>query len=198
MKCTHPTLLFGIFFFIIISCSVAEFPLKTSTWTKTELFFGLSIQNDLGNGTISTSVISYDEFEQFVEEYVTPVFPDGLTYLNSSGQWLSSSGVLVTEPSIYMIVYYEDSSVNEESIQQIVQNYMEIYNQEAVLYSFIAAIVCTTPNYCLSSENTYHSPYTLVAFLLSIFNSVLFIILFIIVGIFFYRKKGKENHSLLT
>ena len=194
MRAAGPLLLFCLCLAFSTMCA-GKYPLKLSTWSKTEMFFGLSVQRDLGNGTIEESLITYSEFQHFVDDYVTPVFPDGLTYLNASGQWLSSTGVLVTEPSIYMIVYYEDSSVNEESIQQIVQTYMSIYHPEAVLYSFIPARVCTTPNFFLSSEETYRSPYTGVALTLAIVNSIA-IICAITLTVYYYRTLRKQYRQL--
>ena len=175
------------FLFLLFSFACCFHSLSVSNWAKGELFFGLSIQTEV-NGTLQDGVISYEEFDSFIDEYITPVFPDGLTYLNASGQWLSQSGNLVVEPSIYMIIYYENNADNEENIQQIVQSYMDLYQQEAVLYTSMVSTVCTTPQDCLSEQQTYHSTLSILALCLALFNTFLIILVVFVL----YRSKKKR------
>lgn len=61
--------------------------LTVSDWARTELYYGLSMEvND------TNVVITDDEFEQYLAEVVTPLFPDGLTVFDTTGQWLNSDG----------------------------------------------------------------------------------------------------------
>ena len=92
-----------------------------STWVKTELYFGLSYVNSTtgdteevtieglffhlqkkeillcGLQTSGASILhSFSEFNQFVSDVVTPLYPDGLTLLPGKGQWQSlDSGQII-------------------------------------------------------------------------------------------------------
>src|SRR5262245_52255852 len=65
-------------------------PVGVETWIRTELYFGLSIP--AGPDGAASSQISERDWEQFVDEEISPRFPDGLTILQVGGQWRSRPG----------------------------------------------------------------------------------------------------------
>src|SRR5690242_10421816 len=66
--------------------------LKTSEkFIRTELYFGRNIPT---GGTVSES-----DWQKFVDEVVTPRFPDGLTVLDADGQWRGKDGSIAREES---------------------------------------------------------------------------------------------------
>jgi len=60
-------------------------------WRRTELYFGSQKPDG--------SVVTEAEFEQFVDDVITPRFPDRLTLLTGYGQFRNASNVIVEEQS---------------------------------------------------------------------------------------------------
>jgi hypothetical protein len=102
-----------------------EDKLGGSIWSRTELYFGLSRADGPD--------ITDDEFEQFLDDVVTPRFPDGLTLLTGDGQFRGSSGVVVKERSKLLILFYPWSNAANRSIERIRTLYKNEFDQEAVL-----------------------------------------------------------------
>ena len=94
---------------------------------ETLLIFGLSKPD---GGTITE-----EEWQNFVDTYVTPVLSEGLSIINSDGQWMMQSGELIKEDSRIIILLYDDESSTEvdEDIERIKETYKRLFNQEAVL-----------------------------------------------------------------
>jgi hypothetical protein len=97
-----------------------------------ELCAGADLLRDKPDG----SEVTTEEFQQFVDEkVVTPRFSDGLTLLMGLGQFRGSSGVIVQERSMLLILLYpvetrQDSSMK---IEQIREAYKQLSQQESVL-----------------------------------------------------------------
>ena len=95
-------------------------------WNRTELYFG----SEKPDG----SDVTDRQFRAFVDEYVTPRFPDGLTLLTGFGQFRNSSNVIVKERSRVLILLYprNDRDAHHE-IEEIRAIYKEQFQQESVL-----------------------------------------------------------------
>lgn len=93
---------------------------------RTELYFGTEKPDG--------SEVTEQEFEDFVDDKVTPKFPDGLTVLAGDGQFRGSDGVTVEERSFVLILLYppKDKEANGE-IEQIRTDYKTDFDQESVL-----------------------------------------------------------------
>ena len=95
-------------------------------WARTELFFG-SLKPD------GTSVTE-QEFQQFLNEEITPRFPDGLTLLTGLGQFRGSSGQVIQERSMLLILLYpKQTKETNELIEEIREEYKRLFQQESVL-----------------------------------------------------------------
>jgi hypothetical protein len=95
-------------------------------WHRTELYFGTSRK--------ALPPVTDDEFMLFVDQEVTPRFPDGLTLLSGYGQFLNSENVLVKEKSMLLILFYpEDIPEANASADAIREAYKAKFNQESVL-----------------------------------------------------------------
>jgi len=94
---------------------------------RTELYFG-TIEPD---GTDVTP----GEWREFLEDEITPRFPDGLTILEGYGQFLDREGVMLSQDTIVMIVFYPATEVDEASahFEEIRAAYEQRFQQEAVL-----------------------------------------------------------------
>ncbi len=92
---------------------------------QVDLFFG---RNIAGVGEVSEA-----EFETFVDNVITPHFPDGLTVFNANGHFQDSKGEIVAESSKVVSLILEDTETNEKAIDEIVEAYIEQFQQESVL-----------------------------------------------------------------
>lgn len=103
-------------------------PSKGATpFARTELFFG--------TGKPDGSAVTDEEFRAFLDNQITPRFPDGLTLVKGDGQFRNSEGVIIKEESFILILLYpvetfKDSSKGIESIRQC---YRTTFQQESVL-----------------------------------------------------------------
>jgi Protein of unknown function (DUF3574) len=95
-------------------------------FARTELFFGTAKPD---------GVVTEDEFRSFIDEEVTPRFPDGLTLLKGDGQFRGSDGVLVKEQSFVLILLYASDTYTDSSrrIERIRRLYTKRFQQESVL-----------------------------------------------------------------
>jgi hypothetical protein len=98
----------------------------STAFVRTELFFGTAKPD---------GVVSDVEFMAFIDEHVTPRFPDGLTLLKGDGQFLGEGNILVKEDSFLLILLYpvEDFRVSSRRIEVIRRLYKEAFQQESVL-----------------------------------------------------------------
>jgi transcription termination factor NusB len=90
-----------------------------------DLYFG---RNIAGGGEVSEA-----DFQRFLDQEVTPRFPNGLTVYEADGQFLNSAATLIQEPSKVVSLIFEDTVENEAAIDQIIQAYKQQFQQESVL-----------------------------------------------------------------
>lgn len=93
--------------------------------TQTTLWFGMTREHD--------RPITPQQWQQFIDQTVTPRFKDGLSVYDARGQWLNKDGVISYEPSKALMLIYHDSSRNNQSIQQIREIYKQHFAQESVM-----------------------------------------------------------------
>lgn len=105
----------------------AEYHLSGTKYFRTELYFG----RDKPDG----SLVSDDEWKDFLDREVTPRFPDGFTTLDAAGQYRDKSGKIVKEPSKVLVFLYEkkDQKTASSKIDEIREVYCKKFNQESVL-----------------------------------------------------------------
>ncbi|MGE7471147.1 DUF3574 domain-containing protein [Bosea sp. NPDC003192] len=90
-----------------------------------ELLFGRKIGDRIG--------VSEGAFRRFVDEEVTPRFPDGLTILDARGQYRDSKrGTLIREPSKLVLIVTSDETANREKLAGIAEAYKRRFNQQSV------------------------------------------------------------------
>lgn len=99
---------------------------QSTQFVRTDLFFGMEKPD---------GYVSDEEFNQFVDDHVTPKFPNGFSIVDANGQWMSSSRGLVKEKSKLIVLLHqgEESSSDEESIESIRRAYKRAFNQDSVL-----------------------------------------------------------------
>lgn len=96
-------------------------------YTRTELYFGRSLPDG--------STISEAEWTKFLNDVVTPRFPDGFTVLDGFGQYRDKSGRTVKEPSKVIVFLYSRRTQKTSStkIDEIRAAYVKLFSQESVL-----------------------------------------------------------------
>jgi hypothetical protein len=92
---------------------------------RVNLFFGRNIP--------SGGEVSQEQFQEFINDFITPRFPEGLTVFDASGQFQNSAGTIVNEQTKTVTLLLEDTLENELFINEIVRAYVQQFNQESVL-----------------------------------------------------------------
>lgn len=92
--------------------------------TEAEFFFGRGIA---GGGQVSD-----EEWARFLDEEITPRFPDGFTVQDASGQWKDANGI-TREASKRMTIVF--SSDKQAALNAIREAYKRRFHQDSVLLS---------------------------------------------------------------
>jgi hypothetical protein len=110
-------------------------------WRQSALYFGMQRRDG--------RAVSELEWTGFVEEVITPRFPDGLTILMADGQWRTERGLIQREPSRVVTVVYPVGEAGEADakLTAIGLEYAARFDQEAVMRVDTAAdaILIRTP-----------------------------------------------------
>jgi hypothetical protein len=97
------------------------------SFARTELFFGTAKAEGLP--------VTEAEFFAFVDQEITPRFPDGLTVLRAEGQFRLANGQIIKEDSFLLILLYpvEAFRASSKQINTIRELYKAQFDQESVL-----------------------------------------------------------------
>jgi hypothetical protein len=82
----------------------------------------------MGDGLVGDA-----DWTGFLDDWVTPRFPDGLTVLQASGQWRGANGKIVEEPSRVLYLVHPSDEASERKVEEIASEYKRRFDQEAVL-----------------------------------------------------------------
>ena len=104
---------------------VCESQLHAKSFARTELLFGLSKPNH--------AAITEGEFQHFIDQNVTPLFPEGLTLLSATGQFKNDHEVVVKEGAKLLLLLYPVNPENHRNVERIRQAYKTMFQQESVL-----------------------------------------------------------------
>jgi hypothetical protein len=102
--------------------------IATARFVRTELFFG--------SDRPDSPDVTEEQFRVFIDKYVTPEFPDGLTVLVGKGQFCcGAGGAIIQETSFVLILLYPFESAKEssENIEKIREAYKTEFKQQSVL-----------------------------------------------------------------
>jgi hypothetical protein len=92
---------------------------------QAQLFFGRNVAGREG--------VSDDDWRRFVDEEVSPRFPDGFSVADVDGQYRNASGTIVRERSKQLIIVTRGSSGDTMKLNAIRDAYKRRFNQESVL-----------------------------------------------------------------
>ena len=100
-------------------------PDETDPFVKYQLF--------MGRGNQDGEVVNDAAWDAFLEDTVTPRFPDGLTVLDARGQWRDSDGQVLKERSKLLVILAPPSDDGMRLIDEISDEYERRFKQESVL-----------------------------------------------------------------
>ncbi len=103
--------------------------------TVAEAFFG---RNQAGR-----EVVSDADWARFLEDSVTPAFPDGLTVLDGAGQWRGRDGRIARERSKVLVVALPggDAAAAQARLAPVIAAYRARFGQESVMVATRAGCV---------------------------------------------------------
>jgi broad specificity phosphatase PhoE len=87
-----------------------------------------AVEVDLYFGEVSPT-----EWRAFLDEEVTPRFPDGLSVIDIYGQYRNRQGTIGRERSKLLVIVVFDAPAHAPRVQAIVDSYRRRYKQESVL-----------------------------------------------------------------
>jgi len=103
-----------------LACPVGHEAMRTA-----QLFFG---RNVTGGADVDAAA-----FSRFVDDELTPRFPDGLTVIDGGGQWRSPSDVLVREASKVVFLVLPQKPDILERLDAVRAAYKARFSQDSVL-----------------------------------------------------------------
>ncbi|MGD9627826.1 MAG: DUF3574 domain-containing protein [Pyrinomonadaceae bacterium] len=137
MRPYRPFFHFAVLFLLLTQsgASLAAMPradqaresIAAEKYLRTEVYFGRNIP---GGGTVSE-----EAWDAFVDEVITPRFPDGLTILDADGQWLNKDGSIAREKSKVLVLVYPRKARKsvDRNIEELRREYKARFRQEAVM-----------------------------------------------------------------
>jgi hypothetical protein len=106
--------------------AVSDCP-KDGQRATAELVFGRS-SDDPAFPSVSES-----DFTSFLDEEVTPRFPDGLTVVDAQGRWSTPAGAAVHEQSKMVMIVLPGRADDHAKLDAVRDAYKKRYHQESVL-----------------------------------------------------------------
>lgn len=109
------------------ACDAIAPGVGSEPWVRVELYFGTSQPDG--------EAVTDEEWQAFLDEEITPRFPDGLTVLDGYGQFLNSSDVIIAEESIVLIIFVplEFAASSSDLVEEVRDTYETQFEQESVL-----------------------------------------------------------------
>jgi hypothetical protein len=88
-----------------------------------------AVEVDLFYGAVGDA-----EWASYLEEEVTPRFPEGLTAVDAAGQWRNPSGTVTRERSKMLVFIVFDAPAHRARVQAMIDAYLKRFHQQAVLH----------------------------------------------------------------
>ncbi len=123
--------------FVLVGCATAPPPPPCPTGQEyrhtAQLFFGRNVGDKPG--------VSGADFQRFVDEELTPRFPDGLTVIDGGGQWRGEENRMIREASKVVLIVLPKGREVSGRVEAARNAYKTRFHQEAVLLVTQAACV---------------------------------------------------------
>lgn len=120
----YKVLVLSAFCLCIAACAPKVQIQSQPVFVEDDLYFGLST---------SQGPVTPSQWEGFLNQEVTPRFPDGLTVLDAKGQWKNAQGTIGKEPTKVLILIHPDNADEDKAIQALIELYKKEFRQESVM-----------------------------------------------------------------
>jgi hypothetical protein len=90
-----------------------------------DLYFGRNIGSSLA--------VSDADWARFVDEEITPRFPDGLSVSDIAGQWKGEDGLVVREPAKVVMIVLSGEEAEYARLAAVGDAYRKRFRQESVM-----------------------------------------------------------------
>ncbi len=107
------------------TAEVVRCPTGQTRASTVELVFGRNDGDRLA--------VSDEDWRRFIDEVVTPRYPDGLSVMDIQGQWRAPGGLLVREPSKIIYLVLDGGPDDPAKIANIRDSYKQRFHQKSVL-----------------------------------------------------------------
>ena len=118
---------------LALAGALAPAPLLAQAACRDGAFAMARLELYFGTQRPGGAPISGAEWAAFLDEEVTPRFPDGLTVLQGDGQWRNSQGVITKETSTVLVILYDPAAQKDAAIEDIRAAYKGRFDQESVM-----------------------------------------------------------------
>jgi hypothetical protein len=90
-----------------------------------QMFFGRNIPHHHS--------VTSEQWNKFLRQTVTPLFPDGFTVYDAYGQWLSPQSHTVSrDPTKVLVIATADTPEVRGKVAQVSETYRQLFHQESV------------------------------------------------------------------
>jgi hypothetical protein len=99
------------------------------------------LEGFFGRNAAGAEVVTDAAWARFLDEVVTPAFPDGLTVLDGTGQWRGRTGAVTRERSKVLVVAVpgRDAAGAAARLAPVVAAYRSRFGQESVMVTTTTA-----------------------------------------------------------
>jgi Protein of unknown function (DUF3574) len=123
---------------ILLAVAIALAPLAGSAQAQMLACGGAQKQQQVaelmfGRKIVDRIAVTEDEWAQFLDQEITPRFPDGLTVFSAAGQWRDqTSNKIIREPSKIVLIVLPGKTDDLARINEIAQAYKSRFRQPSV------------------------------------------------------------------
>lgn len=103
-----------------LACPAGQEPMRTA-----QLFFGRNIGHKPG--------VSEADFRAFVDQELTPRFPEGLTVLDGGGQWKGDENKMIREASKVVVLVLPLKGDSGDKLDAARRAYVRKFHQDSVM-----------------------------------------------------------------
>ena len=96
----------------------------------------------MGRNSDGVEVVSDQDWAVFLQDIVTPRFPNGLTVLDGEGQWQLESGDIERERSKVLVILSPQGGDAQAHLAEVATSYKDFFDQGVVIQT--SAGVCTS------------------------------------------------------
>lgn len=93
--------------------------------SEAQIYFGRDVGGKPG--------VTDEDWQRFLDEEVTPRFPDGLTVEDAAGQWKGADGAIVREPSKHLTIVLSGAPDEAGKLAAVREAYKQRFRQESIL-----------------------------------------------------------------